>query len=267
MSAPDIPTYQLNDGTTQPQTGFGTYPMTGPEAVAAVATALSAGYRLIDTAQMYRNEDAVGKALRDSGLPREAVHIQSKVSGGDFGMDRLIAEVDVALGRLQVSHIDTVLIHWATREPESYVAQWRGLVACQQSGTVRTIGVSNFNEEQLHRVIDATGVVPAVNQIELHPLKPQIKMRQVHENLGIQTQAWSPLAKSNAPYDAAPIVRAAREHAITPAQVILRWHIEIGTLPLPKSARADRQAQNIDIFGYSLTEREVEQITALGATG
>lgn len=258
------PTYTLNDGTTLPAIGFGTYPLRGREAVDAIRSAVAAGYRLIDTAQMYRNEDEVGQAVRGSGLPAGDVLVQTKVTGGTFGMSELIAEVDVALGRLGVSCIDAVLIHWPIAGSTAYVDQWKGLIACQEQGTVRTIGVSNFNEEQLRRLIDETGVTPAVNQIELHPLKPQRHLRAVHAELGIVTQSWSPLGNQKAPFEAAPVVRAAREHDITPAQVILRWHLELGALPLPKSANAGRQGVNIDLFGYSLTSREVEQITALG---
>lgn len=264
MASDVIPTVLLNDGTAVPHIGFGTYPMRGAQAVRAVGTAFAAGYRLIDTAAMYRNEDAVGQAMRESGLPRDAVALQTKVSGGHFGMEQLIGEIDGALGRLSLGQIDVALIHWPMPDSDSYIEQWRGLVECQRAGTVRTIGVSNFGHEQLERVIADSGVTPAVNQIELHPLKPQQHLREVHTQLGIQTQAWSPLGKERAPYDSPAVVRAAKEHNITPAQVILRWHIEIGTLPLPKSAHADRQAHNIDVFGYALTAREVAEITALG---
>lgn len=261
----DIPTFTLNDGTTQPAIGFGTYPMTGDDAVAAVGSALAAGYRLIDTAQLYGNELEVGEALHRSGLARSEVQIQTKLNGGTFGFDHFYGEVSATLGRLKLDRIDMMLIHWPGKTGTDFVDQWRALIACQAEGTATSIGVSNFSEAQLQLLIDETGVTPAVNQIELHPLKPQEHMREVHARLGIVTQAWSPLGNQNPPFDAPPIVRAAREHAATAAQVVLCWHHMIGTLPLPKSADAARMAENLDTFGWSLTADEVREISALGA--
>lgn len=260
-----IPTYAVNDGTSLPAVGFGTYPLRDREAVEAVGTALAAGYRLIDTAQTYRNEDQVGQAVRSADLPQSEVIIQTKIPGGAFGRAEAIAEVDAALNRLQVSCIDVMLIHWTKAGSSAYVDQWKALVAGQEQGKIRSIGVSNFDEDQLRRIIGETGVTPAVHQIELHPLLPQEHLRAVHAEWGILTQAWSPLGKEKAPFEAPAVQRVAREHSITPAQAILRWHIELGTLPLPKSSQASRQAENLDIFGYRLSAEEVREISALGA--
>lgn len=259
-----IPSIQLSDGNSLPAIGLGTYPMTGDSAVREIGNALSIGYRLIDTAQLYKNELEVGQAFAASGLPRSEVKLQTKISGGVFGEDHAIGAISAALGRLKVDRIDMILIHWPSKTTSSFVEQWRGLIAMQQEGVATSIGVSNFNEEQLRLLIDQTGVTPAVNQVELHPLKPQLELRRVHEELGIITQAWSPLGKDKAPYDAPAVRRAAREHAVTGAQVILRWHQHIGTLPLPKSSDFTRQAQNLDTFAWSLTDEEVREITALG---
>lgn len=259
-----IPTIQLNDGNSLPAIGLGTYPMAGESAVREIGNALAIGYRLIDTAQLYKNELEVGQAFAQSGLPRSEVRLQTKISGGVFGEDHAIGEISAALGRLKVDRIDMILIHWPSKTTTSYVEQWRGLIAMQQEGVATSIGVSNFNEEQLQLLIDETGVTPAVNQVELHPLKPQKDLRRAHQRLGIITQAWSPLGKDKAPYDAPSVQRAAREHGVTPAQVILRWHHEIGSLPLPKSSDFTRQAENLDTFGWSLTADEVREITQLG---
>ena len=259
----DIPTYALNDGTTIPAIGFGTYPLRGEAGTTAIASALELGYRLLDTAVNYENEFEVGEALRRSGLPREEVLVASKIPGRHHAYDDAIASVRSSLERLGLEQTDLHLIHWPNPSKGQYVEAWRALVQLQKDGLVRSIGVSNFTEEHLRRIIDDTGVAPAVNQVELHPRFPQERMRQVHEELGIRTEAWSPMGKRRAPLDEDAVTAAAEAHGVSPGQVVLRWHVQLGSLPIPKSADPGRQAQNLDVFGFELTDDEVAAVSAL----
>jgi len=259
-----IPTYTLNDGNTLPAIGFGTYPLKGEDGITAIQGALEAGYRLLDTAVNYENETEVGEALRRSGLPREDVQVASKLPGRHHAYDDAISSVRGSLERLGLEYVDLHLIHWPNPSVDQYVEAWRALVDLQKEGLVRSIGVSNFTEAHLTRVIDDSGVTPAVNQIELHPRFPQESMRAVHERLGIRTEAWSPMGKRNAPLEEDPVTTAAARLGVTPGQVILRWHVQLGSLPIPKSANPERQRQNLDVFGFELTDGEVDAISALG---
>ncbi len=262
-----VETRTLNDGTVLPVIGFGTYPLTGPACVEAVIGALDAGYRLLDTAVNYRNEEEVGEAIRRSGVPREELFVTSKLPGRHHGYDDAMDGTRASLERLGLDHLDLHLIHWPNPGVGKYPEAWRALVDLQKQGLVRSIGVSNFTEAHLGRVIDETGVTPAVNQIELHPYFPQVQLRAVHERLGIVTESWSPLGKRQAPFDEPAVADAAARHGVTPAQVILRWHLQLGALPIPKSATPERQRQNLDVFGFALTDDEVAAITALGRPG
>jgi diketogulonate reductase-like aldo/keto reductase len=257
-------TYTLNDGTTLPRVGFGTYPLSGEAGVAAILSALEVGYRLLDTAVNYGNEEEVGEALRRSGLPRDEVLLATKVPGRDHAYDRAVASVEGSLRRLGVDRVDLALIHWPNPSQGLYAEAWRALVDLRERGLVRSIGVSNFTEEHLAQVIDATGVTPAVNQLELHPLFPQEEMRTVHARLGILTEAWSPLGKRQAPLAEPAVTGPAERYGVTPGQVILRWHLQLGCLPIPKSADPARQRSNLDLDGFELTDTEVAAITALG---
>jgi 2,5-diketo-D-gluconate reductase A len=259
-----IPTYTLNDGNTLPAVGFGTYPLKGDDGVAAIQGALEVGYRLLDTAVNYENEAEVGEAFRRSGLARDEVRIASKLPGRHHAYDDAVASVRSSLERLGLDYVDLHLIHWPNPSVDKYVEAWRALVDLQREGLVRSIGVSNFTEAHLTRIIEDSGVTPAVNQIELHPRFPQAGMRAVHERLGIRTEAWSPMGKRNAPLEEEPVTRAASRLGVTPGQVILRWHVQLGSLPIPKSAHPERQRQNLDLFGFELTDDEVDAITALG---
>jgi len=259
-----IPTYTLNDGTTLPAIGFGTAGLRGEDAVTATTSALEAGYRLIDTAVNYENESEVGEALRRSGVARDEVLVTSKIPGRDHGYDDAIASTKGSLERLGLDHLDLHLIHWPNPSRDQYVDAWRALVDLREQGLVRSIGVSNFTAEHLDRIIDATGVAPAVNQIELHPLFPQPEMQRVNEERGVITESWSPLGKRQAPLDEAPVRAAAEVHGVTPGQVILRWQVQQGNLPIPKSATPSRQRENLDVFGFELDDAEMEAITALG---
>lgn len=263
MNHKPTPRYRLNDDNSLPQIGFGTYPMKGDEVIEAVVGALSAGYRLIDTALNYGNEEEVGEALRRSGIPRDEVQVASKLPGRHHGYDDAIASVKGSIARLGLEYIDLHLIHWPNPDVGKYVQAWQALVDLRGQGLVRSIGVSNFTEEHLTRVIGATGVTPAVNQIELHPRFPQKHMRAVHAELGIVTEAWSPLGKARAPLDEPVVAGPAERLGVTPGQVILRWHVQIGSLPIPKSADPQRQRENLDVFGFELTDDEVSAISGL----
>ena len=259
-----VPTYDLNDGTTIPAIGFGTYPLRGEDGIAAIVSAIGAGYRLVDTAVNYDNEAEVGEAIRRSGVPRDEVVVASKIPGRHHAYDDAITSVRESLARLGLERTDLHLIHWPNPSRGAYVEAWRALVQLQKDGLVRSIGVSNFTEEHLTRIIDDTGVTPAVNQVELHPRFPQVELREVHERLGIRTEAWSPLGKRRAPLDEDAVTAAATAHGVSPGQVILRWHVQLGSLPIPKSADPARQAQNLDVFGFELDDEEVAAISALG---
>lgn len=264
--ANQIPTYTLNDGAALPAIGFGTYPLRGDEGVEAIRSAIGVGYRLIDTAVNYRNEEVVGEAIRGSGVPRDQLQLTSKLPGRDHGYDEAIASVKGSLQRLGTDYLDLHLIHWPNPRVGKYVEAWQALVDLREQGLVRSIGVSNFTAEHLDRVIDATGVTPAVNQIELHPYFPQVAMRAANEERGVRTESWSPLGKRQAPFTEPAVARAAEKHGVTPAQVVLRWHVQLGALPIPKSATPERQRQNLEVFGFELTGDEVAAITALGRT-
>ncbi len=259
-----LPTFVLNDGNELPAVGLGTYQLKGPEGEDAVVHGLEVGYRLLDTAVNYGNEPEVGAAVRRSGVAREDVTITTKIPGRHHGYDDALASARESLGRLGMDYLDLLLIHWPNPSVGKYVEAWRALVELRDQGVARSIGVSNFTAEHLQRIIDETGVVPAVNQVELHPYFPQPEMRRTHEELGILTESWSPLGKRSEPYREKVVSDAADRHGVTPAQVVLRWHHQLGALPIPKSGDRSRQAENLDIFGFELTEDEVTAITALG---
>lgn len=259
-----IPAHTLNDGNTLPAIGFGTYPMKGEEGVTAIRSAIEVGYRLLDTAVNYENESVVGEAIRRSEVPREQLQVTSKLPGRHHGYDDAIASVHGSLERLGLEYLDLHLIHWPNPSRDRYVDAWRALVDLREQGLVCSIGVSNFTARHLERIIEETGVTPAVNQIELHPYFPQADMRAIDERLGIRTEAWSPLGKRQAPFAEPAVADAAERHGVTPGQVILRWHVQLGSIPIPKSATPERQRQNLDVFGFELSEDEVAAITALG---
>jgi 2,5-diketo-D-gluconate reductase A len=259
-----IPTLDLNDGRAIPQLGLGIYAMNGPEGVDAIVNAVdTVGYRLLDTAVNYENEREVGEAVANSAVDREKLFVTSKIPGRHHGFDESIASTEESLARLGLDYLDLHLIHWPNPSVGKYVDTWRGLIELRERGLVKSIGVSNFTEAMLTELIDATGVTPAVNQVELHPYFPQADLIAFHRTIGVQTEAWSPLYRDQGLFDEAPIAEAAAAHGVTPAQVVLRWHLQIGSLPIPKSANPDRQASNADVFDFSLTPAEVNAISAL----
>ena len=258
----ELPTRTLGDGMSVPLLGFGTYPLRGDAGVRAMVGALEVGYRFLDTAVNYRNEREVAQAVRASGLDRDEVVIQTKVPGRDHRQARRSVETSLQVMDLDV--IDSVLIHWPNPSQGGFVQAWEGLVEAKGAGLVRSIGVSNFASHHLDAIIAATGVTPATNQIELHPFFPQADQRADDARRGITTQAWSPLGRAGELLDAAPVTAAADAHGVSPAQVVLRWHLHLGVMPLPKSADPQRQASNLQVLGFELTEAEAAAITALG---
>jgi len=261
-----IPTFALNDGSSVPAIGFGTYPLRGREGTDATLSAIDAGYRLIDTAVNYRNEDAVGAAVRETDVPRDELVVATKLPGRDHGFEETITSCRGSLASLGLDHIDLYLIHWPNPSVGRFVESWKAMIQLQREGLVRSIGVSNFTEEFLTRLADETGVLPAVNQVELHPYFPQEELLAFHREHGIVTEAWSPLGKAQAPFAEESVAAAAAAHDVSPAQVVLRWHHQRGVLPIPKSASPERQRTNIDVFGFELSDSEVQAITALGRT-
>ncbi len=244
--------------------GLGTWNLHGKEAARAIEAALDAGYRHIDTAAMYGNEAEVGEAIRRSGVPREEIVVTSKIPGRHHAYDDAIASTRESLERLGLDRIDVHLIHWPNPAQKTYHETWRALVQLRDDGLVRSPGVSNFTDAHLQRIVDHTGVTPAVNQVELHPYFPQAEMRAASERRGIRTESWSPLGKRQAPFTEPAVAAPAERLGVEPAQVILRWQVQLGCLPIPKSATPSRQRENLDVFGFELTYDEMAAITALG---
>ncbi|WIE76633.1 aldo/keto reductase [Curtobacterium sp. MCSS17_007] len=257
------PTIELNDGHRFPALGLGTYGLNGDEGTAAVGAAITSGYRLLDTALNYGNEDAVGRAVRESEVDREDLVVTSKLPGRHHGYDEAHRSIDETLGNLGLDRVDLYLIHWPNPSVGKFVDTWKAFVDLRDSGKVRSIGVSNFTPEHLKAIIDATGVAPAVNQVELHPYFPQAELRKVHAEYGIVTESWSPLAKQSELLTEQPVLDAAAAHGVTPGQVVLRWHVQLGAVPVPKSGDPDRQRENLDVFGFELTDDEVRAISGL----
>ncbi len=258
------PRHKLNDGMTVPAIGFGTYRLNGTSGVEAIRSAVAQGYRLLDSAFNYENEGALGEAVRTCGVPREELRVVSKLPGRHHAYAAAIDAVQESVYRAGLDYYDMYLIHWPNPSQGKYVEAWKALADAQARGLVRSIGVCNFLPEHLERIIKETGVTPSVNQVELHPYFPQEKQRAFDADMGILTESWSPLGRANALL-ADPVLGAiARAHSRTITQVILRWHVQLGALPLPKSARPQRQRENLELFGFELTDAEMTSITGLG---
>ncbi|MEW2288822.1 aldo/keto reductase [Streptomyces sp. NPDC047841] len=256
------PNVTLNNGIEMPQLGFGVFQVPDDETTAAVTTALQAGYRSIDTAAIYGNERGVGRAIAESGIAREELFVTTKLWNEDQGYDAALAAFDASLDKLGLDYVDLYLIHWPTPARDLYTDTWRAFEKILGEGRARAIGVSNFQVAHLERLMENSGVTPAVNQVELHPGLQQEELRAFHERHGIATEAWSPLAQGAVLGDQAVTDLAAR-YGVSPAQVVLRWHLQIGNIVIPKSVTPERIRQNLDVFGFELTEEDLRSLAAL----
>lgn len=257
-----IPTVTLNDGTSFPELGLGTYNLRGEEGIDAMVAAVASGYRLLDSAVNYENEREVGEAVRRSGI-RDELIVTTKVPGRDHGFDETVRSAQGSLDRLGLDRLDLYLIHWPNPSVGRYVETYRAMLALRDDGKVGSVGVSNFTERMLAELIEQTGVAPAVNQVEMHPYFPQQALRAFHAANGIRTESWSPLARRSELLTERVIADVAAAHGVTPTQAVLRWHVQLSSTPIPKSADPGRQVQNADVFGFSLTDDEVAAISAL----
>ncbi|MEQ4725177.1 aldo/keto reductase [Nonomuraea sp. B19D2] len=258
---------KLRDGHQMPRLGLGTWPMDDDEAHKAVTHAISRGYRLIDTAASYGNEAGVGAAVADANVPREELFVTTKLRGSQHGYDAALRGFEESSARLGLDYIDLYLIHWPLPGRGLYVDTWRAFVRLQEQGLARSIGVSNFTPEQISHLVEETGVWPAVNQIELHPAFPQSELRAWHAEHGIATESWTPLGRGPKLFDEPAVSEIAAAHGRTPAQVVLRWHLQLGAVPIPKSANPDRMRQNIEVFDFSLSDDEMATIGSLDNDG
>ena len=258
-----IPTLTLADGTTFAELGFGTYGLRGTDGTDAIVSAIQAGYRLLDSAVNYENESEVGEAVRRSGLERDELIVTTKIPGRDHGYDETRRSARESLDRLGLDRIDLYLIHWPNPSVDKYVDTWRAMIDLRTEGLVRSIGVSNFTEAMLDRLHAETGVTPVVNQVELHPYFPQASLRAYHAEHGIRTESWSPLARRSELLNECVITDLAEQLGVSPTQVVLRWHVQSGSTPIPKSGHPGRQRENADVFGFSLSDEQVEAISAL----
>ncbi|WP_243227435.1 aldo/keto reductase [Microbacterium sp. CIAB417] len=261
-----IPTITLNNGVTIPQLGFGVFQVPDDETSAAVTAALRAGYRSIDTAAIYGNEAGVGHAIAESGLARDELFITSKVWNSDHGYDATLRAYDTTLAKLGLDQLDLYLVHWPTPDRDLYVDTWRALEKLYADGRVRAIGVSNFEPAHLERLIEAGSVVPAVNQVELHPALQNRDVIAANSRHGVATEAWSPLAQGAVLGEPA-VTAIAAAHEKTPAQVVLRWHLQQGRIVIPKSVTPARIAENLDVFDFELAADELAAIDALDRDG
>jgi 2,5-diketo-D-gluconate reductase A len=259
----DQPTVTLNDGTQMPQLGFGVFQVPNEETAAAVSAAFEAGYRAIDTAAMYRNEEGVAKAIADSGIPRDELFITTKLNNDGHGYDDAMRAFEASRTRLGLDYVDLYLIHWPLPAQDRYVDTWRAFEKLRSNGLARSIGVSNFQPAHLQRLLDETDVVPALNQIELHPYLTQEALRAFDAEHGIATEAWSPIAKGGELLSDPAITSLAEKYGKTPAQIVIRWHLQLGNVVIPKSVTPARIKENIDVFDFELADDDVTSISEL----
>jgi 2,5-diketo-D-gluconate reductase A len=259
------PTVTLSNGAAMPRLGLGTSPMNDADAERAVGQALELGYRLIDTAENYRNEVGVGRALKN--IPRDEVFVTSKFNKRWHSVEGARTAFEASAEKLGVSYLDLLLIHWPNPDQDRYVEAWRGLIALREAGLVRAIGTSNFKPSHLQRLIDETGVAPEVNQIQLSPLWTKQENRDFHAEHGIVTEAWSPIGRGGDLLNHPSVVGAARAHDRTPAQIVLRWEVQLNVVPIPKSSDRTRLEQNLSVFDFELSDDELAQLSALDGSG
>ena len=261
-----VPNLSLSAGTTSidiPQLGFGVWQVPEDEVVAAVSTAIEVGYRSIDTARLYGNERGTGEAIAKSSVPREELFVTTKVWNDDQGFDKTLTAFDASMKRLGLDTLDLFLIHWPAPEQDTYVDTWKALLRLREEGRVCAVGVCNFQIPHLRRLLDETGELPAINQVELHPYLQQQELREFHAANGILTEAWSPLASGGDVLADDTIAGIAEKHGVTPAQAILRWHIDLGNVVIPKSVTPSRIRENFDIFGFALDADDLAAIEKL----
>jgi 2,5-diketo-D-gluconate reductase A len=258
-----VPDLTLSSGHAIPQLGFGVFKVPLAETQRAVETALEAGYRSIDTAAMYRNEEGVGAAVAASGLPRGELFVTTKLNNDAHGYDSALAAFERSRDKLGLEYVDLYLIHWPLPAQDRYVETWRALIKLRDDGVVRSIGVSNFQQAHLDRIADETGEMPALNQIELHPYLTQEGMREYDRAHRIATEAWSPIARGRELLRDRVIVALAEKYGKTAAQIVIRWHVELGNVVIPKSVTPSRIRENIDVFDVELDPEDVEAITGL----
>ena len=262
-SVPNVTLSAGNSTVDIPQLGFGVWQVPDEDATAAVTTALEVGYRSIDTARIYENEEGVGRALATTEVPRGEIFLTTKVWNDDQGYDSTLRAFEASAKRLGQDYVDLYLIHWPAPKKDAYVDTWRALLQLRADGRIRAAGVCNFQQAHLQRLIDETGEAPAVNQVELHPRLQQASLRAFHAQQGIATEAWSPLAQGGDLLQDDTIAGIARTHDRTPAQVILRWHLQLGNVVIPKSVTPSRIAENFDVFGFELDAAELAAIEGL----
>lgn len=258
---PTAPLLTLNDGHKIPALGFGTYPMKDQEVETAVQAALLTGYRLIDTAARYENETGVGNAIQASEIDRKDIFLTTKLRGSEQGYDEALRGLDASLQRLNMEYVDLYIIHWPLPAKDLYVESWKALIAAQKDGKVRSIGVSNFQPAHLERIIQATGVTPAVNQIEIHVDFPQPDLVAFNTRHNIQTEGWRPLGKDL--LENPVIGQISEKHNRNPAQIMLRWATQSDIIPIPKSSNPDRMRANLEIFDFTLDDTDLAEIATL----
>lgn len=255
---------RAGSGTVEiPQLGYGVWQVPDAEAAEAVTSALDAGYRSVDTAAIYGNEAGVGQALADTDLARDEIFVTTKVWNDDQGTDATRAALDTSLGKLGLDAVDLYLIHWPVPAKDAYVDTWKTLLALREEGKTRAAGVCNFEVEHLQRLQEETGELPALNQIELHPYLQQRELREFHQANDIRTEAWSPLGQGGEVLQDSVITGIADRLGVTPAQVVLRWHLQIGNVVIPKSVTPERIKSNFDVFGFELTDEDLKAIEGL----
>ncbi|MFF4579524.1 aldo/keto reductase [Streptomyces sp. NPDC001373] len=265
-----VPNIRLNNGTLMPQLGFGVWQVPDDEAERVVGSALEAGYRSVDTAAVYGNERGTGRAVTGSGLPREELFVTTKLWNGPdrrWDRDAVLRAFDDSLGRLGLDHVDLYLIHWPRPMRDDFLTIWKTFEEIAASGRARAVGVSNFRPADLERLGAESPLVPAVNQVELHPLFPQAELRALHASLGIATEAWSPLGQGKELLELPAVAAVAAKHGRSAAQVVLRWHLRLGTIVIPKSVTPSRIRENLDVFGFELDAEDLAALDALGADG
>jgi len=262
-----VPTVTLSNGAVMPRLGLGTSPMDDPDAERAVVQALEVGYRLVDTAENYRNEVGVGRALAASGMAREELFVTSKFNKRWHSVEGARTAFEASAEKLGLEYLDLLLIHWPNPDQDRYVDAWRGLIELREAGLVRAIGTSNFKPSHLQRLIDETGVAPEVNQVQLSPVWIKRSEREFHAAHNIVTEAWSPLGKGTDLLDHPVVAAAAKAHGKTPGQAVLRWEVQQDVVPIPKSANRERLEQNLAVFDFELTADEMAALDALDGTG